>query len=84
MGQARSSLESLAVLPVINSFVFVFRTFGLSFQEVAIARLDENRGEPRAALRRFAVVAGHRGVRRPVADRLHAGVPLSGSRACRA
>ena len=42
MGQARSSLESLAVLPVVNSFVFVFRTFGLSLQEVAIARLDEN------------------------------------------
>jgi hypothetical protein len=55
MGQARSSLESLAVLPVVNSFVFVFRTFGLSLQEVAIARLDESPANL-APVRRFAVV----------------------------
>jgi progressive ankylosis protein len=55
MGHARLSLESLAVLPVINSFVFVFRTCGLSFQEMAIARLDENVANV-PALRRFAVV----------------------------
>jgi progressive ankylosis protein len=54
MGQARSPLESLAVLPVVNSFVFVFRTFGLSFQEMAIARLDESAANL-APVRRFAV-----------------------------
>jgi hypothetical protein len=30
-------LESLAVLPVLNSLVFLFRAFGLSYQEVGIA-----------------------------------------------
>ena len=30
MGQARFPLESLAVLPVVNSLVFIFRTPGLS------------------------------------------------------
>ncbi len=54
MGQSRSPLESLAVLPVVHSFVFVFRTFGLSFQEVAIARLDESPANL-APVRRFAV-----------------------------
>lgn len=43
MGQARYSLESLAVLPVIQSLVFLFRTPGISFQEAAIALLGEDR-----------------------------------------
>ncbi len=37
MGRARHPLESLAVLPVVNSLVFIFRTFGVSFQEAAVA-----------------------------------------------
>lgn len=37
MGQSRMPLESLAVLPVINALVFIFRAFGLSYQEVGIA-----------------------------------------------
>ena len=41
MGQSRLALESLAVLPVINSLVFIFRSIGLSFQEVGIALLGE-------------------------------------------
>ena len=41
MGQSRMSLESLAVLPVINALVFIFRSFGLSFQEVGIALMGE-------------------------------------------
>ena len=46
MSQARHSLDSLAVLPVINALIFIFRTPGLSYQEAAItmlARAEENR-----------------------------------------
>ncbi len=43
MGQARHSLESLAVLPVVHSLVFIFRTPGVSYQEAAIALLDGGR-----------------------------------------
>ena len=39
--QSRQPIESLAVLPVITSFVFIFRSIGLSFQEVGIALLGE-------------------------------------------
>ncbi|MBI5648360.1 MAG: hypothetical protein HY962_15625 [Ignavibacteriae bacterium] len=55
IGQSRMALESLAVLPVINALVFVFRSFGLSFQEVAIANIGA-RHEGLPALRRFATV----------------------------
>lgn len=37
MGRAPHPLESLAVLPVVNSLVFIFRSIGLSFQEVCLA-----------------------------------------------
>jgi hypothetical protein len=37
MGQSVMPLESLAVLPVLNGLVFIFRAFGLSYQEVGIA-----------------------------------------------
>jgi len=52
---ARSArpLESLAVMPVVNSFVFIFNTAGLTFQEVAIPLMDQGR-RAHAALRRFA------------------------------
>lgn len=43
LGQSRNSLESLAVLPVINALVFVFRTPGLSFQEAAITMLGRSK-----------------------------------------
>ncbi|MCZ7558297.1 MAG: hypothetical protein M5R41_18015 [Bacteroidia bacterium] len=39
LGQSRMPLESLAVMPVINSLVFIFRSFGLSYQEVAVSQL---------------------------------------------
>jgi hypothetical protein len=42
LGQSRMAIESLAVLPVVNAFVFLFRSLGLSFQEVGIALLGEN------------------------------------------
>lgn len=53
MGQARESLESLAVLPVINSLGFIFRAPGLALQEVAIALLGRGEAQ-REPVRRFA------------------------------
>ncbi|MBU3740897.1 MAG: hypothetical protein FGM24_01280 [Candidatus Kapabacteria bacterium] len=43
MGRSPMSVESLAVLPVVDSFVFLFRSFGFSYQEVGIALLGERR-----------------------------------------
>ena len=40
VGKSVMALESLAVLPVVTSFVFIFRAFGLSYQEVIIAKMD--------------------------------------------
>lgn len=57
MGNARMSIESLAVLPVINSLVFVFRSVGLSYQEVTIALMGENFLQYKK-LRNFAVLLG--------------------------
>ncbi|MDX2474763.1 MAG: hypothetical protein QNL91_13770, partial [Candidatus Krumholzibacteria bacterium] len=57
MGQARFSLESLAVLPVINALVFIFRTPGLSFQEVAITMLGRS-WDNYPVVRRFALIIG--------------------------
>jgi hypothetical protein len=55
MGRAQAPLESLAVLPVLNALVFLFRTPGLSYQEVAIAMLGEHRGN-RSSVLRFGVL----------------------------
>ena len=44
MGHARFPLESLAVLPVVNSLSFIFRAVGISYQEVAIAVLARDGG----------------------------------------
>lgn len=55
IGQSRMALESLAVLPVINGLVFIFRSFGLSFQEVAIANLGAE-GEGLPLIRRFTTL----------------------------
>ncbi|MCU0287896.1 MAG: hypothetical protein MUF15_16085, partial [Acidobacteria bacterium] len=54
MGKSRNPLESLAVLPVLNSLLFIFRSFGLSYTEVVIAKLgdDKNHYIP---LRNFAI-----------------------------
>ncbi len=55
IGQSRMSIESLAVLPVINSLVFVFRAVGLSFHEAFIALLGKN-GEGYKPLRNFGFI----------------------------
>jgi O-antigen/teichoic acid export membrane protein len=57
LGHSRMSIESLAALPVINSLVFIFRSMGLSFQEVGIALLGEN-NEGYKQLRNFAAILG--------------------------
>lgn len=57
MGQSRLAIESLAVWPVVGSLVFIFRSLGLSFQEVGIALLGEN-NEGYRPLRNFAVLLG--------------------------
>jgi hypothetical protein len=43
MARARYPLESMAVLPVVNSLSFIFRALGLSYQEVGIALLARDR-----------------------------------------
>ena len=53
MGRAPSPLESLAVFPVVGAVSFIFRSMGLSYQEVAIALLGE-RHQHLPELRRFA------------------------------
>jgi progressive ankylosis protein len=54
IGQSRMAIESLAILPVVNSLVFIFRSTGLSFQEVGIALFGE-KGEGFIPLRNFAL-----------------------------
>ncbi len=53
VARSRLGLESLAVLPVVNSLVFVFRSLGLAYQEVAIALIGR-RWEGYLPLRNFA------------------------------
>lgn len=54
IGQSKMALESFAVMPVVTSFVFIFRALGLSFQEVVIALIGDSReGYPQ--LKRFAI-----------------------------
>lgn len=54
MGKSRFSIESLAVLPVVNSLFFIFRSFGLSYTEVVIALMGEKK-EHYTPLRNFAL-----------------------------
>jgi hypothetical protein len=54
IGHSRMAIESLAVLPVINSLVFIFRSLGLSYQEAGIALVGKN-WEGLKAVREFAL-----------------------------
>ncbi len=54
VGNSRASLESLAVLPVIGSLVFIFRSLGLAYQEVVIVLIGDDE-EGYAPLRTFGV-----------------------------
>lgn len=57
LGHSRSALESLAVMPVVLSLLFMFRSTGVAYQEVGIALLGERR-EGFVPLRRFAEILG--------------------------
>ena len=53
LARSRFPIESLAVLPVLHSLVFVFRSAGLALQEVVIVMIGERRANA-APLARFA------------------------------
>jgi hypothetical protein len=55
MGQGLRPIDSLAVLPVVTSLAFVFRSLGLAFQEVGIALIGD-RFQGYRPLRNFAAV----------------------------
>src|SRR4030066_362788 len=57
VGQSRMAIESLAILPVVTSFVFIFRAFGLSYQEVIIAKIGDDKSGY-IPLRNFAIILG--------------------------
>jgi progressive ankylosis protein len=57
LGKSRLPIESLAVLPVLNALIFIFRSAGLSFQEAAIALLGQVENSYRE-LRSFALLLG--------------------------
>ncbi len=53
LGRGRAPIESLAVMPVVQSLVFLFRSGGVAYQEVGVALLGA-RGEHEAAIARGA------------------------------
>ncbi len=57
LGRSYMAVESLAVLPVVSSLVFIFRSLGLSYQEVNIALIGKQR-ENYTSLRNFAIYFG--------------------------
>lgn len=57
LGRSHMAVESLAVLPVVNSLVFIFRSMGLSFQEVIIALIGKEK-QNYTILKNFAVYLG--------------------------
>ena len=57
MGRAPTPIESLAVFPVVGAVSFIFRSMGLSYQEVAIALLGD-RFQHLPEIRRFAWTLG--------------------------
>jgi progressive ankylosis protein len=57
LGRSYMAVESLAVLPVVGSLVFIFRSLGLSYQEVNIALIGNQKQNYRV-LRNFAIYMG--------------------------
>jgi len=57
LGRSYMAVESLAVLPVVSSLVFIFRSMGLSYQEVNIALIGKEK-QNYTLLRNFAVYLG--------------------------
>ena len=57
LGRSYMAVESLAVLPVVSSLVFIFRSLGLSYQEVNIALIGKQK-QNYTLLRNFATYLG--------------------------
>jgi hypothetical protein len=57
LGRSYMAVESLAVLPVVGSLVFIFRSLGLSYQEVSIALIGKEKQNYKV-LRDFAIWLG--------------------------
>jgi Na+-driven multidrug efflux pump len=57
LGRSYMAVESLAVLPVVSSLVFIFRSLGLSYQEVNIALIGKEK-QNYTILRNFAGYIG--------------------------
>ncbi|MGE5359852.1 MAG: hypothetical protein ACM3NQ_12615 [Bacteroidales bacterium] len=57
LGRSRSALDSLAVLPVISGLVFLFRSGGIAYQEVAVALVGPNPDNERPVARVAAGLA---------------------------
>lgn len=57
MARAASPMESLAVLPVVSFFVFMFRSTGMAYQEVVITLLGDKR-ENQGVIKKFAIYLG--------------------------
>ncbi|MBK8882140.1 MAG: hypothetical protein IPN67_07025 [Bacteroidales bacterium] len=57
LGRSYMAVESLAVLPVVSSLVFIFRSLGLSYQEANIALIGKEK-QNYWILRDFAVYLG--------------------------
>ena len=55
--KSKNPIESLAVLPAINALVFLFRSMGLSFQEVGIAFMGA-KNEGYEILKKFSSILG--------------------------
>ena len=51
------AVESLAVLPFVTSFVFIFRSMGLPYQEVNIALIGKEK-QNYIVLKNFAIYPG--------------------------
>jgi hypothetical protein len=50
------ALDSLAVWPIITGLIFILRSFGMAYNEVVVALLDEPRSF--TSLRRFSILLG--------------------------
>jgi len=57
MGRSRQPIESLAVLPVVQSLVFLFRSGGVAFQEVGVALLGRGQEHKREINRAWRLLA---------------------------
>ena len=58
MGRSRAPVESLAVLPVVSGFLFMFRSGALAYQEVGVALVGAERENERQILRVATALAG--------------------------